>query len=322
MRADDKSTKVLVTGGTGFIGRPLCRRLMDEGQYVVATGRNADGANGPWHRFVPWDWTHSSDELREAMSGVDVVFHLAGRAHASHLGLAEMLTANVTATQVVYREAQRASVGRFVYLSSVKAAGPPGDECVDETHCTDPETPYGISKKEAEAFLIGADGSPSVTILRPCLVYGPGWKGNLAKLSQLMRRGLCPDIQVNHNRRSMVSVDDVATAAICAAYNDASGIFILTDGQAYSTQRILRAMREALNQSPPKVCIPGALMKAGVTAGRAGEKIHLPVRRMLDVLERLTESAWYDSSRAAESLNWRPEITFERFLTRSADIGP
>lgn len=311
------SERVLVTGGSGFIGQVLCRRLREAGYFVIATGRRAE-MGGPWHHFVQWDCSTGAGALREAMTDVRIVFHLAGQAHVGGSSRAEMLGVNFGGTRCVYEEATRAAVQRFVFFSSVKAAGPPGNHQVDEGHGTAPETPYGESKRAAENFLLRRTDQrgPSVAVLRPTLVYGAGWKGNLAKLQRAMRWRMFPDIGVGDNRRSMVAIDDVAAAAVKTGRCNVEGVFILTDGETYSTERIFQAVRKGMNCKPALVRIPGGPVRAILRVARAALSLGLPVGELVAASERLTESAWYDCSRAKRELGWTPQLTFEDFVVQ------
>ena len=186
--------RVLVTGATGFVGRALCQDLARRGWPVRGAVRNQArlpegcepcmvGDIGPGT-----DWT-------EALEGVDAVAHLAARVHVMRERVQDPLVAfrriNVEGTLRLARAAARAGVGRFVFLSSVKAladASPDGP--LTDASRPNPEDPYGISKCEAEVGLreIANQLHLDVVILRPPLVYGPGVKGNLRALHP----GPCP----------------------------------------------------------------------------------------------------------------------------------
>ncbi len=257
----------------------------------------------------------------EALESVDAVFHLAAKAHVGgpvHDD-PEHARITVTGTRRLLDAVERTGVGTFVYMSSVKAAGEPGDALVDEEFDRPPLTSYGRAKREAEELVLaaGARSGMHAVVLRPSLVYGPGWKGNLARLFRAVRAGRFLPPPETGNRRSMVHVDDVAGAVVSAAeHPEAAGrIFLLTDGEAYSTRRIYEAMCHSVGRPVPRWAVPmpllGAAAKVGDVVGRNGRR-SIPFDS--EALDRLLGSAWYDSGRARRELGWTTTYTLERAL--------
>ncbi len=308
----------LVTGGSGFLGRALCAHLRNRGTTVHVVARRP--TEGPWDRFVPVDLSRS--ELPpEALDSVDTVFHLAAKAHVAGRGSVdpdqELLT--VAGTTRLLEAARRAGVARVLFMSSVKATGEPGDVLVGEEFDRPPLTSYGQAKRQAEELVLGtaARSGMHAVVLRPSLVYGPGWKGNLARMFAAVRAGRFPPLPETGNRRSMVHVDDVAEAALLAVERpDAAGrTYLLTDGEGYSTRRIYEAMCNSLGRPVPRWEVPAALLLA---AARVGDAVGRNGRRSVpfdsEALDRLLGSAWYDSGRARAELGWTSTQTFEAAL--------
>lgn len=305
----------LVTGATGFIGRRLCAELASRDVVVRATARRF--VPGPWDEFVASDLPEESS-LSGAMAGIDTVFHLAARVHvADHSSTDEAhWEVNAEGTRRLLYAAGRASVERFIYFSSVKAVGEPGNICADESFDTAPETAYGRAKRAAEQFVAeaGQAGTLHVSILRPALVYGPGCKGNVAKMLAAVRRGVFPPLPDVGNRRSLVHVDDVVSAAALAAVtNDArSRVYILTDGEAYSTRRIYEAMCRAVDRPPAQWTVPVGALRLAAEATRLLGRLRFPyIPFRASTPERLLDSAWYDSTRARRELGWQSTRTLE-----------
>ncbi|MCP4417155.1 MAG: NAD(P)-dependent oxidoreductase [Chloroflexi bacterium] len=186
-----KDKKVLVTGATGFIGGRLAEILAcDEGAIVTGTGRNLDAVSFLVDVGVILQKADLLDEdaMRQAMSGQEVVFHVAawlGR----HGGEERARALNVTATELAIRLAAEAGVKRFVQVSSIAAYGHPKQLLVDEDQPLDTEQEiiYGRTKAEGElrAFALGKELGLAVTAVRPGLVYGPraqSWTINMIKL--------------------------------------------------------------------------------------------------------------------------------------------
>src|SRR2546426_7006349 len=160
--------------------------------------------------------------MKEVAAGCDIVYTLAGKAHALKevRGDEDVYRAiNTEGTRHVLEGAVAIGARAFVLFSSVKAMGEGGSRCLDESFDGQPETPYGRSKLEAERAVleIGRRTGIHVTCLRFPLVYGPGDKGNLFRMIAAIDRGVFPPLPELGNRRSMVHVVDAVRAAVLAA---------------------------------------------------------------------------------------------------------
>jgi len=306
--------RALVTGATGFVGQALVRELVAQGVQVVAASRAPAVPGVPW---VPMTLPGPIDP--EALRGVDTVFHLAGIAHAvsgGAPGAEEYDRVNREGSVQVGRAANAAGVDRLVFVSSIKAVGEPGDQVVSEDSKAEPTDPYGTSKRRAEEELldIGRSGAMEVVIARPTLVYGPGVKGNLAVLASSIRRGSPPPLPVVENRRSLIGIDDLVDALIILAEQSAAPdrVFVLSDGEVYSTDRLVRALAAASGVDPkPRFRIPRRLLAMGARVGDATERLtRRSVPLSTERLRRLLGNAEYEAS-AARSLGFVPRRSFE-----------
>jgi nucleoside-diphosphate-sugar epimerase len=248
---------------------------------------------------------------------VEGVFHLAGIAHLPETAAGDEALyqrVNVAGTQSLLDAAQGAAVPRFIYFSSVKAAGQPGDDCVDEHWDPRPDDAYGLSKREAEKRVHQASGyGIQTSILRPTLVYGAEVKGNLKRMMDAVAVGRFPPLPEVHNRRSMVSVRDLSEAAWLAMTNDrANGrTYIVADGIDYSTRALYVAMCNALGRRPPSWCLPLWVFVVGAQAGDWLARLSgssLPVSSA--ALERLCGSACYRADRIRRELGWASRDDF------------
>jgi len=288
--------QVALTGATGFIGGHLLALLREHGVEVVALGRRAP--NGVAH-VVPWDMSGPvpSQELTEALKGIDVVFHLAGKAHAlaeTRQDEAEYFRINTEATRSLLESARDAGVRRFVYFSSVKAM--------------DEDTPYARSKKSAEDLVFEGGFVPEPVVLRPAMVYGPTTKGNLPRMIRAVAKGWFPPVP-DAGRRAMVHVDDVVEAAWLAATNpEAAGkTYVVTDGEAYTTRRIHGWICEALGKPAPCWSVP---LPALMGMARIGDAIgRMRGHRFMfdsDVLDKLVGDEWHEGSLIRRELGFEP----------------
>jgi len=310
--------RYLVTGAAGFIGRPLCRRLQQDGRVRALLHRPG---SGPWEQSLVCTLGYACVP-DAAFSGVDTVFHLAGIVHArpaAGVDVQAYHAVNVAASTQLAEQAAAAGVRCFVYFSSVKAVADPGDRCVDESWQQPAHDPYGRSKHMAEQRLlaIGGETGMQVTILRPVLVYGPSVKGNLHRMLQAIDRGRFPPLPDTCNRRSMVSLDDLVEAAMLVSRSSQAGgqIYIVSDEAHYSTRQLYEWMCEALGKRPVAWSIPGHLLVAAAAAGDFVERIsgrQMPVNTAL--LDRLLGSACYLSGRIRARLGWVSQADFRTSL--------
>lgn len=307
--ASDDITRVLVTGATGFIGKILCRRLQMSGRTVRALVRSP--GNGAWDEAVSCEL--GQEPLPNgALDGIDTIFHLAGVAHS--WGASEILyrQVHVEGTRALLDASIKEGVKRFIFFSSVKAvADPPREKCVDEGWSAPPSDAYGRSKREAEELVLAAACNPEfhAVVLRPTLVYGPGVKGNLARIIQLVasRRSLpLPD---TGNRRSMVHVDDLVELALIAASSPvASGqCYIAADEGHHSTRELYMGLCTALGQSVPVWEVPEGLLRlVGQLGDLVGGMLRQPLPVNSTMISRLLDSACYSGNLAMRELGWQP----------------
>jgi nucleoside-diphosphate-sugar epimerase len=174
------ASRVLVTGGAGYIGRALVPALVRAGCDVVVLDRRP----GPG-RWVTGDVRTPPPDLADA----DVVVHLAGLAGGGPEPEAVLHDVNAGGTAALVGHARRRGVRRVVLASSIAVLGPT-ELPLDERAPRRPTTPYGRSKAAAElAGLAAAEGGPDVCVVRPGYVFGPGHAGNFGRLVEALRRG-------------------------------------------------------------------------------------------------------------------------------------
>jgi len=225
-------SKVLVTGGAGFIGSHLVDRLVQEGFEVVVLDNLSSGSpenikihvENPKFQFIRGD-VRVRGLVRRALRGVDCVFHLAAVASVDlSIRRPDIVNdVNVTGTLGLLEESRRADVEKFVFTSSCAVYGEPIKLPVDEEHPTRPLSPYGASKLAAEHYcsvyhrVYGLD----TVILRLFNVYGPRqerspYGGVISRFIERLRRGLAPVIFGGTQTRDFVYVGDAVEALMLA----------------------------------------------------------------------------------------------------------
>jgi nucleoside-diphosphate-sugar epimerase len=301
-------SRLLITGATGFIGKHLVRRALESGHEVLAATR-ADLAV-PGARVLPvggFEYADWQGQLR----GIDAIIHLAARVHQMHDTsrdpLASFRKVNRDATLRLAKAARAQGVKRFVFLSTVKAAVDATDtDGVDDFVTPNPQTPYGISKWEAEQELLEIDGLETI-ILRPPLVYGEGAKGNLVSFYRLAKTGLPMPFGTIRNARSLIGVTNLVDAMVHALSIKPSEnpIYFLEDARI-STGELYRAIAVSLRRHPLVLPVPQALLQF------AGRMMGQP-----DAIERLTESLAVDAVRFRET-GWTPAMPMSAELENFA----
>ena len=295
---------VAVTGSSGFIGKRLINALTGSVNQLILVVRNADQETT--HKQILFDLIHNNIP-QDFFSGVDIVYHLAGCAHdTSRIKDKDYYyKLNVEATINLARIALKNKVKKFIFVSSVKAAGKnSSDEFMTESDRSSPEDWYGKTKFEAENKLlrIAKNSKMDVVIIRPALVYGPEVKGNLRIMLSAIQKGWFPPLPKLNNSRSMVHVDDVVRALTFLAKDDrASGeIFIVSDGIDYSTRDVYEIMCNTSNVKIPRWSIPSIFFKIIVIINS----------NLKFKVEKLFDSEKY-SSEKLQSLGSNPKKTLK-----------
>lgn len=306
--------KILVTGGSGFVGHALINQLSYRHEITCFGRRNPIGWNGD---FVEGELENlSASELD--LSGFDVVIHSAARAHVMHdesnNPLEEYRKVNTHATLELAKLAADQGVGRFVFISSIKVNGESTENVAfSADDSINPTDDYGISKAEAEQQLasLSASSSIDVVVVRPPLVYGPGVKANFASLFKLAGKGIpLPLGGINRNARSLVSlynlVDFIETCAINP--NAANQTFLVSDGEDVSTRELVEKLAAVQGKSPWMVPIPLALFQLlGKLTGKSA------------AIDRLAGSLQVDIQKNQRVLDWTPPYTMQQSLERMMD---
>jgi nucleoside-diphosphate-sugar epimerase len=307
------SRRALVTGANGFVGTALCDVLRQQNWEVRRALRTAN-SSGSVDDVVIGDIGPQTD-WRGAISGVDIVIHLAARTHVMRDSTAEPLAEyrriNVEGTQSLAQVAQAAGVRRFIFLSSIKVNGETTTlRPYSETDAPCPEDAYGVSKREAELALSAAAADMETVVLRPPLLYGPGVKGNFLRLMRAIERGMPLPLGSIHNHRSLLYVGNLVDAIMLSLdHAGAAGqTYLLADDEAVSTPELIRAIAAALHKAARLLPFPPPLLRfAGALTGKSA------------AVSRLLGSLQIDSSKIRRELGWRPRLALNEGLRPTAE---
>ena len=272
--------RILITGVHGFVGTNLVAYLKKDniiyGLDIVSPV--LDGVEETYS----WD----SMDIPE----VDAIIHLAGKAHdTKNQSIAETYFAvNTGLTQKIFDYFQASSAKKFVFFSTAKAAANRVDGVLTEDVVPSPVGPYGESKIKAEEYIMSkdiADGK-SVYILRPCMIHGPGNKGNLNLLYSVVSKGIPWPLGAFENKRTFTSIENVCFAVNGLLAKDVkSGIYNMGDDEALSTNELIEIICNAMDKKAHIWRLPKGFMEG---IAKVGTHLHLPLDS--ERLRKLTEN--------------------------------
>lgn len=309
---------ILVTGGSGFVGSALLKRLLKDGLEARATTRGCLSAELKDVQHLKIRDMNASTDWNAALIRVYAVVHCAARVHVMQDDSADPLQSyrevNVYGTLNLANQAAQAGVHRFVFVSSIKVNGEvsqPGQP-FSADDVPSPLDPYGVSKLEAERGLreIEAQTGMQVVIVRPPLVYGPGVKANFASMMRWVASGMPLPLGAIHNARSLVALDNLVDLLVtCLKHPAAAGqTFLVSDGEDVSTTELLRCTAQAMGKKALLLPVPASVLElcASLLGKRAGA-------------QRLFGSLQVDIAKTCRLLGWVPPLTLDEGLRKAVE---
>lgn len=262
--------KIVITGASGFVGRNLSKYLKDNNCYSLELSLRDD-----------WEFITNSD----------AIIHLAGKAHdiAKTSADKEYFKINTELTQKLFDQFLNSDVSDFIYFSSVKASADTIDGILDENHKSDPKTPYGKSKLLAEQYLLSQElpVGKRLFIIRPCMIHGPGNRGNLNLLYKIVEKGFPWPLASFNNQRSFLSINNLNFLILEILKNRSieSGIYNFSDDNPLSTNKLIEVISSSLGKKAKFLFINKSLMES---IAKLGDKLQLPLNS--ERLKKLTEN--------------------------------
>lgn len=306
--------KVLVTGGTGFVGTVLCERLRQQGVELVLARRCAEPA-GSGHTEVDVGDIGESTDWRGVLEGVDTVIHLAARVHVMKETSSDpdeaFARVNLHGTRQLARQAAECGVSRLVFASTIKVNG---EMTRGRAFTADdpvmPSDPYARSKQQAEAVLeqISSNSALRTTVVRSPLVYGPGVGGNFLRLMRLVKAGVPLPFGAVENRRSLVGVENLCNFLITCARSSVPDhdVFLVADAESVSTRDLILKIARCMHKRPWILPVPpGLLETAARLAGKMAE------------FDRLCGSLEVDIEKTRKNLDWEPPFSLDQQLEQT-----
>lgn len=273
---------IIITGATGFVGKNLSKFLKEKGHHIL-----------PLSLRKAW----------ELDKNAEAIIHLAGKAHDTKNTSAEKeyFEINTELTKKLFEEFLNTTAQDFIYFSSVKATADTVEGFLDENHTSNPQTPYGKSKLEAEEFLLSQKlpENKRLFIIRPCMIHGPGNKGNLNLLYKFVQKGIPYPLAAFENKRSFLSIDNLnfLILEMLSNKNVDSGIYNFADDEVLSTNELVKLIANTSGKKEKLWKISSKLISA---TAKMGDVMKLPLNS--ERLKKLTENYWVSNQKIKNAL--------------------
>ncbi len=286
--------KILITGVHGFVGSNLVK-VLSKDNTIYGLDIVSPTKEGIRYTFS-WDYLEKEDGIPD----VDAIIHLAGKAHdtKNKSAATTYFKVNRDLTIKVFNYfLAHDSIKKFIFFSTAKAAADKVDGVLTEDIVPSPVGPYGESKIAAEQYLQSKmdkvrDKSKDVYIFRPCMIHGPGNKGNLNLLYNVVKKGIPWPLGAFENRRTFTSIENICFAVNGVLMKDVpSGIYNMGDDEPLSTNDLIEEICKSLDKKAHIWKLPKGLM---ASVAWLGDLFHLPLNS--ERLRKLTEN--YISSNA------------------------
>lgn len=262
---------IIITGASGFVGQNISRYLLNYSFLINSLSlRNLDWKNN--------------------FKG-EAVIHLAGKAHdiKKTSEASEYFKVNTELTMEIFDVFLESEAEDFIYFSSVKAVADVVSEVLLENVSGSPQTAYGQSKLQAEEYILSKEipEGKRVFIIRPCMIHGPGNKGNLNLLYNVVKKRIPYPLSAFHNDRSFLGIDNLnfMIKELLENKNIASGIYNFADDEVLATNDLVRIISSLSNKKNLSIAIPKCIING---IAKVGDLIKFPLNS--ETVKKLTEN--------------------------------
>ncbi len=318
--------KILVTGGTGFTGKALVRRLLDEGHHVVALdyqeGLKTEELR-QWGAEVVIGTVTDREVVRRCMEGVEVVHHLAAAFRELDVPNSYYDEVNIGGTRICLEEAKKAGVRKFIYCSTCGVHGNVDNPPADENAPINAADYYQQTKYRAEPEVLEfhRNGLPSV-ILRPAAIYGPGDPERFFMIFKRVSKGVFPMFGSGRTLYHPLYIDHLVDAFLLVQEEGVGDgqAYLIADEEYVSIEDLVRRTARALGV---EVKIPHYPILPLIIAGHVCEKVCKPFKIKPPIFPRrvdwFRQNRAFDIGKARRELGYTPNISLDEGLKRTAD---
>ena len=292
--------KIIITGASGFVGTNLTSYLAKLNVESILYNRK---------------------DLNNVVSfaNADSLIHLAGKAHdlKNISNPDEYFEINFELTKKLYDAFLKSDAKKFIFISSVKASSDIVDGILTEDTLPNPVTHYGKSKLLAEQYIQSQElpQGKSYYILRPCMIHGPGNKGNLNLLYKFVQKGIPYPLASFENKRSFLSIENLCFVIInLLNKNIPSGVYNIADDEALSTNEVVEILADSLNKKAKLWSVPPKLI-CGLA--KIGDVFKLPLNT--ERLNKLTENYVVSNAKIKKELDVKLPISTKQGLSITAN---
>lgn len=265
------STKVIITGASGFVGQNVSKYLSKYSFSIKDVS-----LKNP-------DWKNNFE--------ADVILHLAGKAHDTKnlSDSSEYFKVNTELTIELFNHFLDSEINDFLYFSSVKAVADQVTEVLREDIIGNPKTPYGKSKLKAEEYILSKKipQGKRVFIIRPCMIHGPGNKGNLNLLYNVVKKRIPYPLAAFQNERSFLGIDNFnfMILKILENKNIVSGVYNFADDEVLSTNDLVKIISSTSNKKNLSIAVPKSIING---IAKVGDLVKFPLNS--ETVQKLTEN--------------------------------
>ena len=297
---------ILITGSSGFIGINLINYFHDKFFKIF-----------PYSRQLGFEYKKITREYLDK-EGINTIIHLAGKAHDLKRvsSEADYYLVNTEFTKQIFDAFLGSDAKVFITISSVKAVADVLDNELNEDYIPNPVTHYGKSKLLAEQYILSKEmpKDKMVFVLRPCMIHGPGNKGNLNLLYKIVSKGLPWPLGAFENKRSFCSIDNLCFIINELIENDQilSGVYNIADDDPLSTNELINLISESQNKNSHIWNVPKSLINI---FAKIGDILKLPLNS--ERLVKLTESYIVSNIKIKNAINKPLPLSSREGLTKT-----
>jgi nucleoside-diphosphate-sugar epimerase len=320
---------VLVTGATGFIGQRLVSRLTSEGHHCLCLVRNHSKTRSIFKEgnigLISGD-IRNKIELGAYKNKIDMVVHLAalmGHDSPSKEAFKKFRSVNVEGTKNIIDACMEMNVNKFIHFSSTAAMGLLTNNVVNEKTICKPYTPYQISKYESE--LVANEyyekyGFPAV-ILRPSMVYGPGFTGDFLTMAKVVKKGFFPKIGFGKNLMPALYIDDLIDGIMSAIERANIGdTYIISSEKSYPLEEVINIISSEIGVNCRNIFIPVIIALLGSWVLEKSYRLinQKPIVTYRNIKSTVTDRI-FDIKKAKEILGFKQKVSIQEGLNKTIE---